>query len=178
MTEPCKNEHGGHVALAAGWVCGQCWRIIGERPVKYGPPPNPPRPQTGTTVDALDRYLTRGEPPAPRGPLPPSVVRSQDIPRTPPQVIVWQADARVLGPPLYPVKVTIETFLMAVTRRFMAKAGMDQEGAFELALACMQTVDEDFGDPDFDWSDAGAADVVDEELSYWGDEEGSGKGNE
>lgn len=31
----CDHKHGDFVPELFGWVCGQCYRIIGERPTKY-----------------------------------------------------------------------------------------------------------------------------------------------
>lgn len=35
-TDTCKHIHGGTVPNLPGWVCGQCWRNIEERPKRYG----------------------------------------------------------------------------------------------------------------------------------------------
>lgn len=32
----CKHQHGDQVSELMGWVCGQCWQILPERPKKYG----------------------------------------------------------------------------------------------------------------------------------------------
>jgi hypothetical protein len=32
----CKHEHGDNVEPLMGWVCGQCFTIIGDRPKRYG----------------------------------------------------------------------------------------------------------------------------------------------
>ncbi|WP_210402368.1 hypothetical protein [Thioclava sp. DLFJ4-1] len=98
-----------------------------------------------------------------------------DVPRTPPQVIVWQAEARVLGPPLYPVKVTVDTFLMGMVRRYKMRGLLGDNDAIEAALAFMQSSDEEFGGGDFDWSDAGAAELADKDMSYWDHDEGGGR---
>lgn len=36
MADPCKHLHGGVVPGLPGWVCGQCWNILAERPKRYG----------------------------------------------------------------------------------------------------------------------------------------------
>lgn len=32
----CPHKHGDQVPALMGWVCGQCWKILPERPTKYG----------------------------------------------------------------------------------------------------------------------------------------------
>lgn len=38
MTAPdtCQHQHGGSVPDLPGWVCGQCWTVLEERPKRYG----------------------------------------------------------------------------------------------------------------------------------------------
>lgn len=31
----CKHEHGDNVAPLMGWVCGQCFEVLAERPKRY-----------------------------------------------------------------------------------------------------------------------------------------------
>lgn len=35
-TDTCQHKHGGAVPGIPGWVCGQCWTILAERPKRYG----------------------------------------------------------------------------------------------------------------------------------------------
>lgn len=50
----CLHRQGGHVRALGGWVCGQCWCRLDQRPTRYGRPktwplsqntdgPNPPQ---------------------------------------------------------------------------------------------------------------------------------------
>lgn len=32
----CQHKHGDHVPALMGWVCGQCWTVLHDRPKRYG----------------------------------------------------------------------------------------------------------------------------------------------
>lgn len=36
MGDACRHSHGGTVPGLPGWVCGQCWQNLDERPKRYG----------------------------------------------------------------------------------------------------------------------------------------------
>lgn len=35
MKGDCEHKHGAHVPALGVWVCGQCFAMLGERPVRY-----------------------------------------------------------------------------------------------------------------------------------------------
>lgn len=34
--DSCNHKHGDNIPALMGWVCGQCFKVLGNRPKKYG----------------------------------------------------------------------------------------------------------------------------------------------
>ena len=78
------------------------------------------------------------------------------------QVIVWLATfRRVRG-------VSLSDFLRTMALRFQFKArGMTSAEAYNYAIAALEMLAVEFGDPAYDWSHAAAREMADEEMTQW-----------
>lgn len=68
--------------------------------------------------------------------------------------------------------ISASAFIYAIANRFQEKhhGPLDRAKAIEEAVATLDALEDGscrFGDPDFDWSAAGAQDVADEAMTYW-----------
>ena len=80
------------------------------------------------------------------------------------QQIVWQAEIKKSEDGL-----TLEDYLRTMAKRMVLKCrgSLNLADAFDLALSAMRGVEDEFGDPAYDWSHAGAREMADEEMQYW-----------
>jgi len=80
------------------------------------------------------------------------------------QQIVWQAEIKKSED-----GITLEDYLRTMAKRMVLKCrgSLNLADAFDLALSAMRGVEDEFGDPAYDWSHAGALEMADEEMQYW-----------
>jgi hypothetical protein len=78
----------------------------------------------------------------------------------------------LLGHPV-PVALSEPAFLAEMARRFMKRAALPEKDALIAAQACLEfQLDGNritFGGDGFEWDAAHAHELVDDELSYWGE---------
>ena len=77
--------------------------------------------------------------------------------------------------PIYaPIKVAdsglkLAEFVKAIAARLVVqtRGSMDMQVATDYAVSLLESYDEEFGAPDFDWSTDGAWEIVNEDMQYW-----------
>ena len=77
--------------------------------------------------------------------------------------------------PIYaPIKVadgghTLSAFVKAIASRLvvMTRGSMGMDDATDYAVSLLESIDEEFGVHDFDWSTSGAWEIVDEDMQHW-----------
>lgn len=77
-----------------------------------------------------------------------------------------------IGPEAQHNGVTLAQFIYMMAKPLMGIGGMHQAEAIEYAIDLLKTQGEAFGDPDLDWTSAGAEEMVADDMQYW-DEDGS-----
>ena len=97
-----------------------------------------------------------------------STGRSPDAPKQR-QEVVWEAEIRKS-----PEGTRLRVFMKWMAHRYMRKGGLAKVDAWRHALESLRMQEEEFGDPDYCWDRAGAADIVDEEMSYWDADDSAG----
>lgn len=143
---PCLHVHGGAVSGHPGWICGQCWQIIPDRPRRYEMRPAP--------IDVA----TRGSAPLFR------------------QEVTWQAEERrsAQGLTLGDFLIALAQ-RFAIRARIARDEAMEIALETMRSLRDMNTIGE-FADPDSEWSRDAAKDIADEEMTYWDQEGGGSNG--
>lgn len=101
-------------------------------------------------------------------PTPADGLRLSSVPKRRQQAI-WEAEIRKS-----PEGTRLRVFMKWMAHRYMRKGGLAKVDAWRHALESLRMQEEEFGDPDYCWDRGGAADIVDEEMSYWDADENVG----
>lgn len=143
----CGHLHGGTVPGVPGWVCGQCWHILPDRPRRY------------RMVMPTGGGGPRSQPGAAR------------------QEIDWMAGElrTVSGMTLGDFVVALAQ-RFAVKGRMERAAALELALTIMRSLREMGAIG-DFADQASEWSRDAAKDIADEEMTYWDDDESGSGGN-
>ena len=90
------------------------------------------------------------------------------------QDIIWQAEER-----LSLDGTTLADFLKAMARQYMKRCHdlrNSKAAAYDCALEFMRCSDDEFGDRSMVWTPDAAADLADEDMDYWDQDDGLNNG--
>lgn len=144
MSEKCEHFKHGGGYVCGFWICANCYQKLPERPRKLFM-------VRSSLLESIGEMFKKGGEQAPR----------QDVKYAP--------EIEVDG-------VTLSMFIDAMARRIVAqtRGGMGMDDARLYSLAVLESLGDPFGHKDLSWDEAGAIEIVDEDMQCW-DFDGGGE---